>query len=112
MEGFKPELKAMAKEAHPVRIEGDLVVVGLPSRFEKVHLPTITGESATVIAALSDLLGRRVKLKVVLDDDVVVPSASRGRRPARSPRPTRPAAPTRWRPRWPVRRSPPVEDEG
>jgi DNA polymerase-3 subunit gamma/tau len=75
VEAFKPRLKAMAKEAHPVRIEGDLVVVGLPSRFEKVHLPTITGESATVIAALSDLLGRRVKLNVVLDDDVVVPSA-------------------------------------
>ena len=75
LEGFKPRLKAMAKEAHPVRIEGDLVVLGLPSRFEKVHLPTISGESATVIAALSELLGRRVKLNVVLDDDVVVPTA-------------------------------------
>ena len=75
LEGFKPRLKAMAKEAHPVRIEGDLVVLGLPSRFEKVHLPTVKGESATVIAALSDLLGRRVKLNVVLDDDVVVPTA-------------------------------------
>jgi DNA polymerase III subunit gamma/tau len=76
VESFKPKLKAMAKEAHPVRVEGDLVVVGLPSRFEKVHLPTITGEAATVIAALSDLLGRRVRLNVVLDDDVVVPSAA------------------------------------
>ena len=76
VEGFKPKLKAMAKEAHPVRIEGDLVVVGLPSRFEKVHLPTITGDSATVTAALSDLLGRKVRLHVVLDDDVVVPSAT------------------------------------
>jgi hypothetical protein len=78
VEGFKPKLKAMAKEAHPVRIEGDLITVGLPSRFEKVHLPTITGESATVTAALSDLLGRKVRLNVVLDDDVVVPSASPG----------------------------------
>ncbi|MGH9011280.1 MAG: hypothetical protein ACRDYF_15765, partial [Acidimicrobiia bacterium] len=84
VEGFKPRLKAMAKEAHPVRIEGDLVVVGLPSRFEKVHLPTITGESATVIATLSDMLGRRVKLHVVLDDDVVVPSAAA---PPSSPQP-------------------------
>jgi hypothetical protein len=65
----------MAKEAHPVRIDGDTVVVGLPSRFEKVHLPTITGEAPTVIAALSELLGRKVRLTVVLDDDVVVPSA-------------------------------------
>ncbi len=76
VEGFKPKLKAMAKEAHPVRIEGDLVVVGLPSRFEKVHLPTIKGEAATVVDALSGLLGRRVKLNVVLDDDVVVPTAA------------------------------------
>ena len=76
VEGFKPKLKAMAKEAHPVRIDGDLVVVGLPSRFEKVHLPTIKGETATVVDALSGLLGRRVKLNVVLDDDVVVPTAA------------------------------------
>jgi len=76
LEGFKPKLKAMAKEAHPVRIEGDLVVVGLPSRFEKVHLPTIKGEAATVTTALADLLGRKVRLNVVLDDDVVVPSAA------------------------------------
>ena len=76
VEGFKPKLKAMAKEAHPVRIEGDLVVVGLPSRFEKVHLPTIKGETGTVVDALSGLLGRRVKLNVVLDDDVIVPTAA------------------------------------
>ena len=76
VEGFKPKLKAMAKEAHPVRIEGDLVVVGLPSRFEKVHLPTIKGETAMVVDALSGLLGRRVKLNVVLDDEVVVPTAA------------------------------------
>ena len=76
LEGFKPKLKAMAKEAHPVRIEGDVVVVGLPSRFEKVHLPTIKGEAATVTTALADLLGRKVRLNVVLDDDVVVPSAA------------------------------------
>jgi hypothetical protein len=65
----------MAKEAHPVRVEGDTVVVGLPPRFEKVHLPTITGEAATVTAALSELLGRRVRLKAVLDDNVVSPAA-------------------------------------
>ncbi|HET7720726.1 MAG TPA: hypothetical protein VFK43_12210, partial [Acidimicrobiales bacterium] len=58
------------------RIDGDLVVVGLPSRFEKVHLPTIKGETGTVVDALSGLLGRRVKLNVVLDDEVVVPTAA------------------------------------
>jgi DNA polymerase-3 subunit gamma/tau len=89
VEGFKPKLKAMAKEAHPVRIDGDVVVVGLPSRFEKVHLPTITGDSATVTAALTDLLGRKVRLKVVLDDDVVVPSAGPAPSgPAPAPDPT------------------------
>jgi DNA polymerase-3 subunit gamma/tau len=76
VEGFRPRLKAMAKEAHPIRVEGDTVVVGLPSRFEKVHLPTITGEAATVTSALSDLLGRAVRLNVVLDDDVVSPHAA------------------------------------
>ena len=76
VDGFRPRLKAMAKEAHPVRVEGDTVVVGLPSRFEKVHLPTITGEAATVTAVLSELLGRSVRLDVVLDDNVVSPSAA------------------------------------
>jgi hypothetical protein len=76
VEGFRPRLKAMAKEAHPVRVDGDTVVVGLPTRFEKVHLPTITGDAGTVTAALSDLLGRRVRLNVVLDDDVVSPHAA------------------------------------
>ncbi|HEV7862308.1 MAG TPA: hypothetical protein VGR20_06385, partial [Acidimicrobiia bacterium] len=66
---------AMAKEAHPVRIENDTVVVGLPAKFEKVHLPTITGEAPTVIAVLSELLGRKVRLNVVLDDNVVSPAA-------------------------------------
>jgi hypothetical protein len=75
LEGFRPRLKAMAKEAHPVRVEGDTVVLGLPSRFEKVHLPTITGEAATVIAALSELVARPVRLNVVLDDNVAPPSA-------------------------------------
>jgi hypothetical protein len=75
LEGFRPRLKAMAKEAHPVRVEGDTVVVGLPPRFEKVHLPTITGEAPIIVPALSELLGRRVRLKVVLDDNVVSPSA-------------------------------------
>ena len=84
LEGFRPRLKAMAKEAHPIRIEGDVVVVGLPSRFEKVHLPTITGESATVTSVLAELLGRTVRLSVVLDDDVVSPSGD-GPRPGRPP---------------------------
>ncbi|HEV7863530.1 MAG TPA: DNA polymerase III subunit gamma/tau [Acidimicrobiia bacterium] len=75
LEGFRPRLKAMAKEAHPVRVEDSTVVIGLPPRFEKVHLPTITGETATVTAALSELLGRRVRLSVVLDDNVVSPAA-------------------------------------
>jgi hypothetical protein len=65
----------MAKEAHPVGVDGDTVVAGLPPRFEKVHLPTITGEAATITAALSELLGRRVRLKVVLDDNVESPLA-------------------------------------
>jgi DNA polymerase-3 subunit gamma/tau len=75
LDGFRPRLKAMAKEAHPVRVEGDTVVVGLPPRFEKVHLPTITGEAPTIIPALSELLGRKVRFTVVLDDDVVSPAA-------------------------------------
>jgi DNA polymerase-3 subunit gamma/tau len=75
VEAFRPRLKAMAKEAHPVRVEGDTVVLGLPSRFEKVHLPTINGEAAAITASLSELLGRRVRLNVVLDDNVVSPSA-------------------------------------
>jgi hypothetical protein len=84
LEGFRPRLKAMAKEAHPVRVEGDTVVLGLPSRFEKVHLPTITGEAPLVIAALSELVGRKVRLNVVLDDNVVAPT-SEGPPPGAAP---------------------------
>ncbi|HEY4408628.1 MAG TPA: hypothetical protein VGO87_02010, partial [Acidimicrobiia bacterium] len=87
VEGFRPRLKAMAKEAHPVRIDGDTVVLGLPPRFEKVHLPTITGEAATITAALADLLGRTVRISVVLDDDVVSPAASGPAEPPPSPDP-------------------------
>ena len=93
VEGFRPKLKAMAKEAHPVRMEGDTVVLGLPPRFEKVHLPTITGEAATVTGALGELLGRPVRLKVVLDDDVM-PSVPAGG-PEPSPPPGDPADPGR-----------------
>jgi DNA polymerase-3 subunit gamma/tau len=82
VEGFRPRLKAMAKEAHPIRVDGDLVVVGLPSRFEKVHLPTITAETATVTTALSELLGRPVRLDVVLDDNI---DSARPREPSADP---------------------------
>jgi hypothetical protein len=67
---FRPRLKAMAKEAQPVRVEDDLVVLGLPSRFQAVHLPTIQGELPTVSAALAEQLGRPVRLKIVLDDNL------------------------------------------
>ncbi|MCI0438673.1 MAG: phage tail protein, partial [Chloroflexi bacterium] len=77
-------------EAHPVRIDGDIVVVGLPPRFEKVHLPTITGEAATVTAALAELLGRPVGLKVVLDENVVAPAGDEP--PSVQPAPADPAA--------------------
>ena len=56
--GFKPRLKAMAKEAHPVRVEGATVVLGLPAKFQAHHLPSITAEAPTVAAALTGELGR------------------------------------------------------
>jgi DNA polymerase III subunit gamma/tau len=68
--GFKPRLKAMAKEARPVRVEGETVVLGLPSRFSPVHLPTLQAEAATVAAALGEQLGRPVRVKTVVDDSV------------------------------------------
>jgi DNA polymerase-3 subunit gamma/tau len=67
---FRPRLKAMAKEAQPVRVEDDLVILGLPSRFQAVHLPTIQAELPTISAALAEQLGRPVRLKIVLDDNL------------------------------------------
>jgi DNA polymerase III subunit gamma/tau len=67
---LKPRLKAMANEARPVRVEDEFVVLGLPSRFQTVHLPTIQAELATLSGALAEQLGRPVRCKVVLDDNL------------------------------------------
>jgi DNA polymerase III subunit gamma/tau len=75
--GFKPRLKAMAGEAQPVRVEGDVVVLGLPSRFERVHLPTIVAESSVVAEALARRLGRPLRVRVELDDGLAL-SGDRG----------------------------------
>ncbi|MGH9037772.1 MAG: hypothetical protein ACRD0O_18590, partial [Acidimicrobiia bacterium] len=68
--GFKPRLKAMAKEAHPVRVEGSTVVLGLPAKFQAHHLPSIKAEAPTVVAALAGELGRPVRISVVVDDSL------------------------------------------
>lgn len=65
---LKGRLRAMAKEATPVRVEGNRVVLGLPAKFGKVHLPTIEGEAASVAAALGARLGVPVTVAVELDD--------------------------------------------
>ncbi len=66
--GFKPRLKAMAKEAQPIRVEGATVVLGIPGRFQAHHLPSITAEAPTVAAALAAELGRAVRVRVEVDD--------------------------------------------
>jgi DNA polymerase-3 subunit gamma/tau len=68
----RSRLKAFAQEAQPVGVEGDIVVLGLPSKFSGVHKPTIEGDRATLCEALTRELGRAVGgLKVVLDDGFV-----------------------------------------
>jgi DNA polymerase-3 subunit gamma/tau len=68
LSSFKPRLKAMAKEAQPIRVEGATVVLGLPGRFQAHHLPSITAEAPTVAAALATELGREVRVRVEVDD--------------------------------------------
>jgi DNA polymerase-3 subunit gamma/tau len=75
LETLKPRLRAMAKEANPVRVEGSRIVLSLPAKFSKVHLPTITGESATVGAALGQRLGTAVTITVELSDQAAAPPA-------------------------------------
>jgi hypothetical protein len=58
----------MAKEAHPVRVEGSTVVLGVPAKFQAHHLPSITAEAPTVAGALATELGRPVRIRVVVDD--------------------------------------------
>src|SRR4029450_247657 len=70
VDSFKPRLKAMAREAQPVAVDGATVVLGVPNRFQKVHLPTIQAEAAAVAEGLSQQLGRPVKVRAVLDDNV------------------------------------------
>jgi DNA polymerase-3 subunit gamma/tau len=70
LSGFKPRLKAMAKEAQPVRVEGSTVVLGLPTKFQAHHLPSITAEAPTVAGALATELGRPVRVSVVVDDSL------------------------------------------
>ncbi len=71
--GFKPRLKAMAKEAQPVRVEGATVVLGIPARFQAHHLPSITAEAPTVAAALAGELGRPVRIRLEVDDSLTLP---------------------------------------
>ncbi|MGH9042222.1 MAG: hypothetical protein ACRDZ3_18540, partial [Acidimicrobiia bacterium] len=70
--GFKPRLKAMAKEAQPVRVLGETVVLGVPARYQAHHLPSITAEAPTVAAALTAELGRPVRIKVEVDDTLTL----------------------------------------
>jgi DNA polymerase-3 subunit gamma/tau len=86
--GFKPRLKAMAKEAQPVGVEGEVVVLGLPARFQKVHRPAIEAAAEDVTAGLARELGRPVRVRVVLDDTL----ALSGERPEGPP----PADPEDW----------------
>jgi DNA polymerase-3 subunit gamma/tau len=68
LESLKPRLRAMAKEASPVRVEGTKIVLSLPAKYSKVHLPTITGDAAAVAAALGQRLGTAVTIAVELED--------------------------------------------
>jgi hypothetical protein len=70
LESFKPRLKAMAKEAQPTGYDGTTVLLGIPSKFQKVHLPTIQAEAGAVAESLGRVLGRAVRIKVVLDETV------------------------------------------
>jgi hypothetical protein len=45
--------------------------LGLPSKYQPVHLPTLQAEAATVAAALAEQLGRPVRVKTVVDDSLV-----------------------------------------
>lgn len=53
-------------------MEGDVIVLGLPSRFQRIHLPTIEAESTAVREALAHQLGRPVRVRVVLDDTLAL----------------------------------------
>jgi DNA polymerase-3 subunit gamma/tau len=68
--GFKPRLKAMAKEAQPVGVEGDTVLLGLPARFQKVHRPALEAAADEMAAGLTAELGRPVRVRVVIDDSL------------------------------------------
>jgi DNA polymerase-3 subunit gamma/tau len=70
--GLKPRLKAMAKEAQPVGVDGEVVVLGLPARFQKVHRPALEAAAEEVTAGLARELGRPVRIRVVLDDTLAL----------------------------------------
>jgi DNA polymerase-3 subunit gamma/tau len=61
---LRPRLRAMAREAQPVEVEGGTVVLGIPDRFP-VHRKTIDDESGALADALGQALGgRSVRIRV------------------------------------------------
>jgi DNA polymerase-3 subunit gamma/tau len=72
LSGFKPRLKAMAKEAQPVGVDGDTVLLGLPAKYQKVHRAAIEDAADEVTAGLARELGRPVRVRVVLDETLTV----------------------------------------
>lgn len=61
-------LKAMAREAQPVEIDGATVVLGLPETYRQVHKPIIEGGLDDIAAALEECLERPVRVRLVLHE--------------------------------------------
>ncbi|MBI2169627.1 MAG: DNA polymerase III subunit gamma/tau [Actinobacteria bacterium] len=57
LEAMRPRLRAMSREAQPIRIEGRTVVLGLPENFGAVHKSEIEKEAEGVASALAGAMG-------------------------------------------------------
>jgi hypothetical protein len=84
-----PSLSAPARssvqEVQPIRIEGDVVVFGVPSVLERRARDRFKREAETIRAELAGRVGRTLKFKIVVADSPLDPpgpaSAPRGPAP-------------------------------
>jgi hypothetical protein len=75
--------RSAVQDAQPIRVDGDVVVFGVPPGLLAAAQPRFRGAADTIRAALSSHLGRALRFKIVGAADFVAPPAAAGKRPAR-----------------------------
>jgi hypothetical protein len=63
--GFSPATRAAVQQAQPLRLEGDVIVFGVPPALLEAARPRFKKEADTIRAALAERLGHSLKFNLV-----------------------------------------------